>query len=861
MSDTNAKKGLTFHDVDPSFIPYACHIDPETILTKNGNLMQTIKITGFTFELVGAKEVNLRNAIRNAIKKHIPNDSFAIWTHTIRRKKNLSLNSKYDNNFCNSLDQAWGTLHDWSQKYVNELFITIITEGRAYKPSKVSNIAKAISFTSLKMSEKKFINNNLESLTQVTNKFLEELKDFGARKLTMFKMDDKYHSEPLRFLGKILNLEEIEFPVKEQDLSEQLPYCKIAFGKNMFEVYEEGRKHFATIFSIKEYNELTLKSLDKFLLLPIEFIVSQTLDFINSDKALEEFKEQDKILQVSKDTKFADLCGITEIMGTSQDNETSFGEHQITLMLIADSKKELEKTIEKTTSIFFGYGLVIVREDLFMENCYWSQLPGNFYYITRRKPINTARFAGFASLSNFPAGKSKGNKWGDAVTIFYTQNKTPYFFNFHHEDNGHTMIIGPYGTGKTVLLNFLIAQSMKFKPRIIYIDFFNSSEIFVKALGGKYLNLDLQSKQQFFNPAGLFKDDPEFIKRFLSYLMIQKTEITEKGYKQDPNKTALIEKIATNIQNGSVNKLEQLASHFSNTDLAKFFSLWVGKGKLAHIFDNAENILDNENIIGINISDLAEQKVLTVPVTYYLMHYLEKSLDGKPTIFVLDEAFKLLDNPFLAGDLHNFFARLKQNNCVAILASESIDDAKNSSITNLLTKEISTQIFLPNEKAGKEYQSIFQLNKDEATLINKISNDARHFMLKHGSDSIIAELDLGSLEHIISVLSSNEYSIKVMEQVISRAGEDPNKWVPAFQEIVTEVLDEELDINDASYGISDTSPPVEDDAEVEDYSYENAASQEEQEKITKEGYEAAKEEVADEDSGEVQQTTEEESAA
>ena len=40
-----------------------------------------------------------------------------------------------------------------------------------------------------------------------------------------------------------------------------------------------------------------------------------------------------------------------------------------------------------------------------MENCYWSQLPGNFSYISRRSAINTDRIGGFASLSNFPAEK------------------------------------------------------------------------------------------------------------------------------------------------------------------------------------------------------------------------------------------------------------------------------------------------------------------------------------------------------------------------------------------------------------------------------------------------------------------------
>ena len=42
---------------------------------------------------------------------------------------------------------------------------------------------------------------------------------------------------------------------------------------------------------------------------------------------------------------------------------------------------------------------------------------------------------------------------GEAVSILYTKIKH-LIFNFHSKDNGHTMIIGPEGAGKTVLLNF-----------------------------------------------------------------------------------------------------------------------------------------------------------------------------------------------------------------------------------------------------------------------------------------------------------------------------------------------------------------------------------------------------------------------
>ncbi|GAT75848.1 type IV secretion system ATPase VirB4, partial [Ehrlichia ruminantium] len=90
--------------------------------------------------------------------------------------------------------------------------------------------------------------------------------------------------------------------------------------------------------------------------------------------------------------------------------------------------------------------------------------------------------AGFASQHNYPVGKKFNNHWGEAVTVFDTTSGTPFFFNFHIRDVGHTSIIGPTGGGKTVLMNFLCAQAMKFSPRIFFFDKDYGAEIFIRAI-------------------------------------------------------------------------------------------------------------------------------------------------------------------------------------------------------------------------------------------------------------------------------------------------------------------------------------------------------------------------------------------
>ena len=55
-----------------------------------------------------------------------------------------------------------------------------------------------------------------------------------------------------------------------------------------------------------------------------------------------------------------------------------------------------------------------------------------------------------------------------------------------------------------------------------------------------------------------------------------------------------------------------------------------------------------------------------------------------------------------------------------------------------------------------------------------------YFLIKHGQDSVIAKLDLGSMPDLIKVLSGRTETVAELHALIERVGDDPKVWLPIF---------------------------------------------------------------------------------
>jgi type IV secretion system protein VirB4 len=630
-----------------------------------------------------------------------------------------------------------------------------------------------------------------EDLEETTSRILNGFTPYNSKLLGLIETDDGVFSELLDFFARIVNGNySYKLSIPTIGLDHYLPMSRLYFGKKYLEIRHQNEIKYAGIVSIKEYRNSTYPGMfDGFMQLPFEFIISQSFEFVDRAQAISSMQLQQRRLIQSEDVATSQIGEIDQALDSAMSGDFAFGEHHFTILCIADNLKLLENYLSLASVELSNVGINSVRERMNLEPAYWAQLPCNFDYAVRRSKVNTLNLASFVSFHNYPSGNRKGNHWGDAVTIFDTSSGTPYFFNFHIRDVGHTMIIGPTGAGKTLLLTFLCAQSRKFNCNLFFFDKDYGAKIFINAIGGKHLEPTL-SKSSGFNPFQLpdTTNNRSFLVEFLTVLA------THNGDRLSPDD---LDKINQAV-NGNYN-LDYKDRKLSNVipflgiggpdSLLGKMSIWYGDGSHSRLFDNESDLTNFEagKIFGIEMSHILDDNKSLAPTLIYLFHLINNSLDGSPTMIVLDEAWALIDNPVFAPKIKNWLKVLRKFNAFVIFATQSVEDAAKSSISDTLVQQTSSQIFLPNLKATSVYQEVFMLSEREFSLVKSTDPSSRFFLLKQDNNGVIARINLAGMTDFINILSGRTETLSLFNDLIEKKGADPQNWVEDFFKLARNV--------------------------------------------------------------------------
>lgn len=765
-------------------LPYAAQIDDHTVVTRDGLLLQALQLRGLLFETSETAEINYRKRLRESMLRAVGNSRFALYHHIVRRRVDPTLSAEFPDGFSQRLNEVWGGRLAGRKLYVNDLFLTLVRrpmQGRLGWADRVGSLL------SKKTEAPGVLKGEVQRLTAAREALAAGLESYGPRVLSAYETPQGDCSEVLEFLSLLIEGETRPVLMPEEDVGHYLPTRRISFGQETVELAGGGGREpaYVGMVAIKDYPVRTAPGmLDELLRLPVEMTVSQSFGFVERHDALSRMNLALRRMWSADDEAISLRDSLADAKDDAAAGRASFGEHHLTVAIRADTPAAVDEGVAEVIAGLADIGVIAVREDIAVELAFWAQLPGNFKYIVRKGLVSTSNFASLASGHNFPIGEAEGNHWGQALTLLETTAAGPYYFNFHTRDLGNFTIIGPTGSGKTVVLNFLLAQARKYRPRLMFFDKDRGAELFIRAIGGRYDVLRPGSPSGL-NPLQL--DDTPANRQFLLDwvgLLIGEATVQESLQIKD----AIDACFAQPARHRRLKNLAQLfrGAHRPHAeDLWGRLRPWWGDGEHAWLFDNAEDLTDiAAETVGFDMTAILDDRTTRSPAMMYLFHRVEERLDGSAAIVVVDEGWKALDDEVFVRRIKDWEKTIRKRNGIVGFATQSAQDALESQIASAIIEQAATQIFMVNPKARVEdYVEGFGLTRHEYELIKSLPDSTHCFLVKRGGESVLARLDLTGEKDLLVILSGRERTVRLLDGIRQRVGDAPEDWMLPLLEV------------------------------------------------------------------------------
>ena len=761
-------------------LPYARLLDEATVLLRDGSVMTAMQVPGLLFETEDSEALNAHQATREVMLRSTLDARFVLYHHVVRRRVEVELDAAFPDPLSRHIDARWRERLGSGALFVNDQFVTLIRRPARGKAGLVERLQK-------KGRKAKGIvepdPKDIRALKAAATGLLASLSAYGAQLLGDYRgPQGNTNNEILELLSALYNGEvrPVRRPADDIDIGHMLPYRRVSFGLDAIEQRGSGAPDFCAVLGLKDYPEATSPGLlDALLRLPYEMVVCESYAPTERQTARERMDLAIRRLKSADEEALAERADMLSARDELGNGAVGFGDHHLTVLVRERDLGRLDDATAACAAAISDTGAIAVREDINLEPAFWGQFPGNEGYLVRRALISSANMASFGSFHGFALGSQSNNHWGDAVTLLQTTSSTPFFFNFHHGDLGNFSVIGPSGSGKTVVMNFLAAQAQKFSPRTVLFDKDRGAELFIRGIGGRY-DAIRAGEPTGFNPLAL-PDTPAnraFLRDWLGVLL--KAE----GAEEEAIIAGAVDAAYGN--DPSLRRLRNFRELLSGSrrpqpgDLADRLAAWIGSGEHAWLFDNPLDKLDmSARVLGFDMTALLENPRLRTPVMMYLFHRVDERLDGKPTMILIDEGWKALDDAIFAARIRDWLKTLRKRNALVGFATQSARDALDSRISTALVEQTATMIFMPNSRArAEDYCDGFGLTSHELALIRTLPAHSRCFLVRQPDASVVVRLDLSGAPEVLTMLSGRESAIRRLDLLREATGDAPADWFP-----------------------------------------------------------------------------------
>ena len=745
-----AKLSINFKSKLDSFanlLDYAVILPNNCFLQKNGSL---VKIYSITPKSLMQDEVSLKQlytALNNAMLKLNGSLCFAI---DVKRSIKQSYVPIFEgsNAIAKLLDQKRQKLFFSKKSYNNEFYLTLTHISSVMTRANLNNLMLNSNIKDQKQNVQAYLNNFIEACTAVTQSLSLA---FELRELSLVESsNNNFNHEAVDFIKYCIS-------GREQ---------KIILPGGLFYLDAILSSQDFTTGAIAKYNDMYIAtvSLD-YLPANSYFLMLSSLNqldceyrfnqkFYSYDQTINSvlFEHMRRLWQQKTKSILAQIFNIDgrineyamqmvnqidEAKALCDSDMAHFGSYCGTVVLYHSNKEYLITNCQKVVKCLERIGFSPRIETLNNVEAYLGSLPGHYYENIRKPYISSLVFCDFLAIQKYYKGESYcpnpliGIDKGPLFQAVNQVNENVYI-NLFEADLGNTLVIGPPGSGKSVLLATITSSFMRYKNSRCFI-FDKGFSFYAQALALGFDHFNLSCEYKLFAPLVKINTDEgkNYVVSLLNFMANLLAIKLNKTAKEDLN---FCLQLLANQQDKSFNALYQSVNDLQLKDL--IYNYISDDNNTFSLFNSYQDLNLQQNSVVFELGSLLQEpQHIYMPVLKHIFYLIEQSLDGNPCLIVLDEAWLVLQNDYFACELLKWFKTLRKYNTSVILATQSLQDLKQKDYFEDILACAKTRIFLPNSDANNASSALsyklFGLNDKQIKQIAKGCSKQDYFMQKN----------------------------------------------------------------------------------------------------------------------------------
>lgn len=465
--------------------------------------------------------------------------------------------------------------------------------------------------------------------------------------------------------------------------------------------------------------------------------------------------------------------------------EVAQGYYTSVVVLMSESRGDLEASARQVAKAINHLGFAARIETINTIDAYLGSLPGHGVENVRRPLLNTMNLADLMPSNTVWPGKNEAPcpmypPMAPPLMHCTTQGATPFRLNLHVRDLGHTFMFGPTGAGKSTHLALIAAQLRRYEGMSIYcFDKGMSMYPLTKAVGGKHFSVAADDDSLAFCPLQFLetKGDRAWALEWISTIIeLNNSTIT-------PAQRNEISNAITNMHRSGAKTLSEFVVTIQDDSIRDVLAQYTIDGMMGHLLDAENDGLTLSSFTTFEIEELMNlgQKY-ALPTLLYLFRRIERDLHGQPAAIILDEAWLMLGHAAFREKIREWLKVMRKANCFVLMATQSLSDAANSGILDVIVESTATKIFLPNVHARDQdtaalYRRMGLNTRQIGIIASAVAKRQYYYVSEDGRR--LYDLALGKLA-LAFVGSSDKESIATIKQLVAKHGD---KWVKEWLDI------------------------------------------------------------------------------